>query len=204
MTATMSDDLDEELRGSPNAAETAERLWEDPALDGYRIEAIGGRVGVAPPPDGDHVVALTQLMRLLDRYGLPEHHLEAVQGIGLALPRRSGEFALPDLSVVTEDFRSEKLPRGLYPPKVFRVVVEITSANWQDDLRIKPELYAAAEVPVYVIGDRHHDEVRVLSRPEDGEYRNVSTYKATETVTLPGAFPAEIPVDLLMQRWSSA
>lgn len=53
---------------------------------------------------------------------------------------------------------------------------------------------------MYLIGDREHGLARVLWRPEGGTYRSEATYKPGETLTLPGMFAAEIPVDLLLQR----
>ncbi|GAB2667775.1 Uma2 family endonuclease [Saccharopolyspora gloriosae] len=185
---------------TPTARETAERLWRNPELDGFRIEAISGRVVVTPPPDGGHAVALTRLMRILDRASVEEDQFEVLQNIGVALPDGPGDYALPDLSVVDEDFRDHRKPGGQYPADVFHLVVEITSSNWEDDLRIKPEAYARAGIPVYLIGDRRHREAKVLWRPEGGEYRSAATYASGETLKLPGDVAAEIPVDVLLQR----
>lgn len=185
--------------GRPTARETAERLWQEPALDGFRIEAMSGRVVVTPPPDGGHAVALTDLMDLLRDAGIRERSLRAVQNVGIALPEGPGDFALPDLSLVDDDFRDHRLPGSQYPPEVFHLVVEITSSNWQDDLRIKPEAYARAGVPVYLIGDREHGEAKVLWRPENGEYRSIAAYSRGDTLKLPGDGAVEIPVDVLLQ-----
>ncbi|WP_243793189.1 Uma2 family endonuclease [Saccharopolyspora gloriosae] len=208
MTATMPErsthdrhpEPSESSDKSPTARETAERLWRNSELDGFRIEAISGRVVVTPPPDGGHAVALTDLMDLLRDAGVKEHSFKVLQNIGVALPDGPGDYALPDLSVVDEDFREHRKPGGQYPAEVFHLVVEITSSNWEDDLRIKPEAYARAGIPVYLIGDRRHGEAKVLWRPENGEYRSVATYASGETLKLPGDVAAEIPVDVLLQR----
>ena len=190
-----------ERRGvTPDAVDTAERLWSDPSLEGYRIEALSGRVVLSPLRDGDHAVALTELMSRIARWGLAERNLEVVQNVGLALPSGPGEYAMPDLAVVDEDFRDHQLPRGTHAAKAFHLVVEITSSNWRDDLRVKPDAYASAGVPIYLIGDREHQEAKVLWRPEGGEYRSVATYLPGETLTLPGELPVEIDVDTLLQR----
>lgn len=78
-------------------------------------------------------------MRVLERFEPARYQFELVQGIGMALPEG---YALPDLPVVDEDFDAHKLPKCVYPPRVFEIVVEITSTNWQDDVRIKPDVYA--------------------------------------------------------------
>ena len=138
-------------------------------------------------------------MRILDRQVVEENQLEVIQNLGLALPEGPGDFALPDLAVVDEDFREHRLPGSQYPPELFHLVVEITSSNWQDDLRIKPEAYARAGVPVYLIGDREHGEAEVLWRPENGEYRSIAAYSRGDTLKLPGDVAVEIPVDVLLQ-----
>ena len=91
------------------------------------------------------------------------------------------------------------VPGSQYPPELFHLVVEITSSNWQDDLRIKPEAYARAGVPVYLIGDREHGEAKVLWRPENGESRSDAAYSRGDTLKLPGDGAVEIPVDVLLQ-----
>lgn len=198
MTMTLPD----RAHTSMSAVEMAEALWNDPRWRGFRIEAYGGRVVLNPPPDGGHALALSEIMQLaftkyVDR--LEQQSLKLVQGIGLALPSGDGEYVIPDLAIVDADFRKHQRPKNLYPGHVFRAVVEITSGNWIDDVEAKPGLYAEAGVPAYVIGDRMHGVVRVLSRPEEGEYLNVATCKPGETFILPGDLPAEIPVSLVLQ-----
>ena len=177
----------------------AEALWDDPRLDGFRIEAYAGRVVVSPPPDGGHAVALTGLMRFLFAHGTPGGPLEIVQGIGVALPTGDGEYAIPDLSLVDEDFRDHQGPKNLFPARVFHAVVEITEGNGTDDVEIKPRAYAEAGIPVYVIGDRKNGLVHVFSRPRDGLYQSEDDYRPGEDFVIPGEPAVKVPVDLLLQ-----
>jgi hypothetical protein len=87
-----------------------------------------------------------------------------------------------------------------YDPAVFRLVLEITSSNWRTGLHVKPEMYARTGIPIYVIGDRKHSEVVVLSEPRDGEYRTRSPYRKGETLVLPESIGAkmELEVDALL------
>lgn len=183
---------------TPETTELVESLWNHPELEGRRIEVMHGKFVIAPLLDADHVIALTELMDLFAHAGAREHGLRVVQGIRLSLAE--GEYAVPDLCVVDGDFRTRKLPDGTHSPGVFQLVVEITSSNWQDDLRIKPDVYATAGVPVYLVGDREHGEARLLWRPEAGEYRSVATYQPGEVCVPPGDFPVEIPVDALLRQ----
>jgi hypothetical protein len=49
-------------------------------------------------------------------------------------------------------------------------VLEVTVDNWSDDLCLKVDCYAQAGIPVYLIGDRKHDEVLLYTDPADGKY----------------------------------
>ncbi|WSK70292.1 Uma2 family endonuclease [Streptomyces sp. NBC_01276] len=57
---------------------------------------------------------------------------------------------------------------------MFRLIVEVTSSNWSDDLGSKVDCYAQADVPFYVIADRRHDEVVACREPRNGTYRHRS------------------------------
>lgn len=198
MTATLPD----RTHTSVNVGQIAEEMWHDPQLDGFRVEAYNGRVILTPPADGGHADALSAMMEVMFvDYGaiLKRQRIKIVQGVGLALPTGPGDYVIPDLSVLDADYRDHRQPKGLYPPRVFRAVVEITSGNWMDDVEAKPGVYAGAGIPAYVIGDRKHGQVHVLSRPDDGAYQTAESFKPGESFTLPGDLPAKIPVDSLLQ-----
>ncbi|MEU6063171.1 Uma2 family endonuclease [Streptomyces sp. NPDC047082] len=164
------------------------------ALPGHRVEILQGRLTVTPPPDGSHALSLTKLGRAFDRAGLVEAGYEYVQGVGLWLPTLPEDFAVPDFSVVDPDFRDAHVTRNYYAPNVFRMVVEVTSSNWSDDLGPKVECYAQAGLPVYLIADRKHDEVLLYTDPADGKYPDPTRYKRGQTVPVPE--PVGITLDL--------
>ncbi|QKW02218.1 Uma2 family endonuclease [Streptomyces sp. NA02536] len=170
------------------------------ALPGHRVEILQGRLTVTPPPDGSHALSLTKLGRAFDRAGLVEAGCEYVQGVGLWLPTLPGDFAIPDLSVVDEDFRDAHVTKNYYAPNVFRMVVEITSSDWSDDLGPKVECYAQAGIPAYLIVDRKHDEVLLYTAPADGKYPDPQRFKRGQDVTVPESVGvrAEIPADTLL------
>ncbi|MCT7352709.1 Uma2 family endonuclease [Streptomyces sp. 15-116A] len=155
------------------------------ALPGHRVEILQGRLTVTPPPDGSHRLALTKLGRAFDRAGIVETGREWVQGVGLWLPTLPADFAIPDFSVVDEDFRDAHVTKNCYAPNVFRMVVEITSSNWSDDLGPKVECYAQAGIPVYLIVDRKHDEVLLYTDPADGKYPDPQRFKRGQDVAVP-------------------
>ena len=170
------------------------------ALPGHRVEILQGRLTVTPPPDGSRALSLAKLGRAFDRAGIVEAGREYVQGIGLWLPTLPEDFAIPDFSVVDEDFRDAHVTENYYAPDVFRLVVEVTSSNWADDLGPKVECYAAAGIPVYVVADRKHDEALVYQDPVDGRYPAPARYKRGTTVPVPESVgvTVEFSVDTLL------
>ncbi|MGW7053762.1 Uma2 family endonuclease [Streptomyces sp. NPDC054887] len=170
------------------------------ALPGHRVEILQGRLIVTPLPDGSHALSLTKLGRAFDRAGVEEAGLEYVQGIGLWLPGLPDDYAIPDFSVVDEDFRDAQVRKNCYAPNVFRLVVEVTSSNWTDDLGTKVESYAEAGVPVYVVADRKHGEVLLYSDPADGKYPPPQRYGRGASVPVPASVGVtlELRVDTLL------
>ncbi|KAB1988623.1 Uma2 family endonuclease [Streptomyces triticiradicis] len=170
------------------------------ALPGHRVEILQGRLTVTPPPDGSHALSLTKLGRAFDRAGIVEAGLEYVQGVGLWLPTLPADFAIPDFSIVDEDFRDALVQKNCYAPNVFRLVVEVTSSNWSDDLGPKVECYAEAGVPVYVVVDRKHDEVLLYQDPVNGKYPAPERYERGQSVPVPVSIGVDLdlPVDTLL------
>ncbi|MFJ9703754.1 Uma2 family endonuclease [Streptomyces sp. NPDC101234] len=159
---------------------------------GHRVEIIGGKIVVAPPPDGPHAVALTDLMLPFCTAGLHGDESRVVQGIGLWLPTGTEDYAIPDLSLVDADFQDHYVENNCYEPACFRLVLEVTSNNWKHDLRDKVKAYASAKLPVYVIVDRKHQRLHVLTDPAGDDYENHRPYSPDEIVTLPASIGADV------------
>ena len=162
-------------------------------LPGHRVEILGGQLIATPSADGAHAKSLTNLTLALA--ALHGGETSVVQAVGVWLPTGGDEHAVPDLAVVDADFLEHEVKYSCYDPAVFRLVLEVTSTNWRNDLEQKPGAYARAGIPVYVIGDRQHGEVVVLTDPHDGEYRTRSTYKKGETFTLPETIGAKVELE---------
>ncbi|NEC91504.1 Uma2 family endonuclease [Streptomyces sp. SID12501] len=170
------------------------------ALPGHRVEILQGRLTVTPPPDGSHALSLTKLGRAFDLAGIVAAGHEYVQGVGLRLPALPEDFAIPDFSVVDEDFRDAHVTKNYYAPKVFRLVVEVTSSNWSDDLYVKVECYAQAGIPAYLVADRKHGEVLLYADPVDGKYPDPQRFKRGQSVLVPESVGVrvELSVDTLL------
>ncbi|MFE6690022.1 Uma2 family endonuclease [Streptomyces sp. NPDC057743] len=177
----------------PTLLDEAERLAE--RNPGYRIEILGGVITVTPPPDGPHGLSLTDLtFAFAPLHGGGSH---VIQGIGLWLPSGPYDFAVPDLAVVDADFRDHLIENNCYSPDVFRMALEVTSSNYNSDLKIKVAAYANAKIPVYVIVDRKHERLHVLQDPLANEYGQHRLYAPGEQATLPGSIgDAEVTLDV--------
>jgi Uma2 family endonuclease len=163
---------------------------------GYRVEIIGGQILVTPPPDGAHARALTKLMRPFVTAGLDGGETEVLQGVGLWLPEGREDYAIPDLAVVDADFEAHHVENNCYEPLPFRLVLEVTSSNYQTDLRTKVTAYASAKVPVYVIVDRKHNRLHVLTDPIASEYDKHQVHAPGQQVTLPDTIGAKVTLDV--------
>ncbi|MGP4114877.1 Uma2 family endonuclease [Streptomyces sp. 4N509B] len=168
--------------------------------DGHRVEVVGGRITVTRPADGDHAVALDALGDALKAAGAPREGLRVLQGLGLYLLPGEKGFAVPDLAVVDDAFRNRQLSYNCFAPDVFRLVAEVTCDDWRDDLGPKVTAYATVGVPVYVVADRRHGKVLVLSRPHEGGYQTTAEYLPGDTVEIPGPLPCKIAADELLQH----
>jgi Uma2 family endonuclease len=163
---------------------------------GYRVEIIGGHLLVTPSPDAPHARALTGLMIPFIAAGLHGDETEVLQNVGLWLPTDTEDYAIPDLVVVDADIDDHFVENNCYDPVCFRLVLEVTSSNWKNDLKTKVAAYAEAKVPVYVVVDRKHQRLHVLTDPTGNTYENHRPYAPGETVTLPDSIGAEVTLDV--------
>ncbi|MFG2298868.1 Uma2 family endonuclease [Streptomyces sp. NPDC048603] len=186
-------------------AEAADRLSKE--LPGHKVEILQGRLIVTPPADGRHARTLTRLTVAFHKAGAEEAGLEFLQAIGLWLGAGGDDYAIPDFSLVEADFLDHKVRKNSFHADVFRMVLEVTSSNWADDVSVKVECYARAGVPVYVVADRRHDEVLVYTEPRigSGTYHRRKTYKRGESVPLPDSIGVSIalPADQLLDSEES-
>ncbi|GGK44487.1 Uma2 family endonuclease [Streptomyces flaveus] len=163
---------------------------------GYRVEIIGGHLLVTPSPDAPHAFVLTDLMVPFLAAGLHGEETKVGQNVGLWLPTGAEDYAIPDLVVVESDIEDHLVENNAYDPVCFRLVLEVTSGNWRDDLKTKVAAYAEAKVPVYVVVDRKHQRLHVLTEPAGSAYNSHRVHAPGETVTLPATIGAEVALDV--------
>lgn len=172
---------------------TANRLTG--RLPGHRVEIVGGVITVAPRPDGPHANALTTLMIPFLAAGLHGDEAKVLQAVGLWLPGGPEDYAIPDLAIVDADLDEHLVENNCYDPACFRLVLEVTSGNYQADLRNKVAAYAGAKIPVYVIVDRKHGRVHVLTEPLAAGYDRHEVYAPGQEAPLPASIGAEVVLD---------
>ncbi|MBD3011104.1 MULTISPECIES: Uma2 family endonuclease [unclassified Streptomyces] len=163
---------------------------------GYRVEIIGGVITVAPPSDFPHSRVLTKLMKPFLAAGLDGEETEIGQGVGVWLPTGPEDYAIPDLVVVDADIDDHVIEHNCYDPVAFRLVLEVTSSNYNNDLRNKVVAYAEAKIPVYVIVNRKHGRVHVLTDPAAGGYDTHRVHAPGEQITLPDSIGAKVTLDV--------
>jgi Uma2 family endonuclease len=80
------------------------------------------------------------------------------------------------------------------------MTVEVTSTKPANDRSGKPEGYAAAGIPVYLLIDRERDELVVYSQPERGRYRQrFTTSGLGEELRLPDPVGVVLPTGELKE-----
>lgn len=79
-------------------------------------------------------------------------------------------------------------------------MLEVTACNWSDDLGLKVECYARADIPAYLIADRKHDEVLLYTDPTGGKYPDPVRFKRGQTVPVPESVGVtlDLSVDTLL------
>ncbi|MEV4337875.1 Uma2 family endonuclease [Streptomyces sp. NPDC049590] len=163
---------------------------------GYRVEIIGGHLLVTPSPDAPHAFVLTDLMVPFLAAGLHSHESKVAQNVAIKLPTGAEDYCIPDLVVVDADIDDHHMENNAYDPVCFRLVLEVTSTNWRDDLKTKVGAYAEAKVPVHVVVDRKHQRLHVLTDPDGSEYTSHRVHAPGESVTLPDSVGAEVVLDV--------
>ncbi|MER5931613.1 Uma2 family endonuclease [Streptomyces sp. NPDC002054] len=184
----------EQPLGDRSLLDEANRLME--RNPGYRVEIIGGVIVVTPPADMAHSRGIKSIDRPFVTAGLDEGETEVHQGIGLWLPAGPSDYAIPDLCIVDADCDEYLIENNCYDPSIFRLVLEVTSSNYQNDLRSKVVAYGNAKIPVYVIVDRKHNRLHLLTDPVADGYDTHRVHAPGELVTLPESIGAKVTLDV--------
>ncbi|GAB2863534.1 Uma2 family endonuclease [Streptomyces deserti] len=161
------------------------------APETVRLEFINGKVVVKPVPDGNHseIVAWLQRQCMQHRPDLWLHGERGLKTERYRKGRARADGVLLPAGALKGHGEWSETSRAL-------MAVEVTS--WDSDAaqrdRVeKPDGYAAAGVPVYLLIDREDGTVTVFTDPEDGRYRQQVNRPFGDTVQLPD--PVNITLD---------
>ncbi|WP_039933530.1 Uma2 family endonuclease [Streptomyces viridochromogenes] len=170
--------------------------WLTECTPGARFEIIDGLLLVTPIPDGPHAKVLTDVTLACLNAGLDSDDPTVAQKIAVWLPTGPEDYAIPDLSVVDADISSRMVENNCYEPSCFRMVLEVTAENPHLDLHVKVAAYAAAGIPVYVIVDRTHQRLHILTAPVRDGYTIHHVHVPGEIVALPDSLGAKVTLDV--------
>jgi Uma2 family endonuclease len=149
-----------------------------------------------PSPDIAHTRVLKKVTRAFEAAGLDEDGTEVHRSIGVWLPADPEDYAIPDLCIVEADVDDHFVENNCYDPVAFRLVLEVASSNWPSDLGTKVTAYAQAKIPVYVVVDRKHQRLHILTDPAGDEYASHRVHAPSELVTLPDSLGAKVTLDV--------
>jgi len=153
------------------------------APENVRLEFINGKVQVKPVPDGTHG---TIVMWLLKRCMQQRPDLELYMEQGLKVEAYRNGRARPDGALVPEE---HFLGQGEWAdPAGVLMTVEVTSRDHDTDRRDrieKPDGYASAGIPIYLLIDRDECTVTVHFEPKDGSYRSRTSRPFGAVMELP-------------------
>ncbi len=174
---------------TPSTADRPQMLVEEfeelarHAPESARLEFLNGKIGVKPMPDGNHGEIVAWLLKRCMQYR-PELFLYPEQGLKVEAYRKGR--AKPDGALAPEEYFVGK---GEWAePDGVLMVVEVTSHDRDADKRDrveKPDGYAAAGIPMYLLVDRDLTSVIVYSDPEGGVYRSVTSRAFGAVIELP-------------------
>lgn len=171
-------------------AEEFEEL-ERHAPETVRLEFVNGKVVVKPMPDGNHSEIYMWLLERCMQLR-PDLRLHPERGLKTEAYRK-GRARADGVLVPKGSLRG----KGEWSEATgVLMAVEITS--WDSDTarrdRVeKPDGYAAAGIPVYLLIDRDDCSVVVFNQPEDGRYRHEEKLPFGASVELPD--PVNITLD---------
>ncbi|RLU83987.1 hypothetical protein CTZ27_27870 [Streptomyces griseocarneus] len=167
-----------------------------------RPEYFEGMAIVPPQPDNHHNDAAGELYHQLRSAGFRNAGI----GNGFRLGKK-GEptraLAIPDFYVMRRrptdmDEAYRKAHKGWYSIDLIHLIGEVTSSNHETDTGPKYRSYAAAEVPVYVLVNRHDGKVYAYSDPApDTEDPGKSHYRTKATTELGGKLQLPDPYPVL-------
>jgi Uma2 family endonuclease len=164
----------------PSGDSTLADLEAMPANDGQRYELVNGHILSSPWPS--HYGGVSFRLGPILAHAVPPAHA-SYRLCRLDLP--DGQRTVPDLMVAPHTSVGDQ---GVHTPVL--LVVEVKNGLSPDDLALKRDAYAAADVPAYWVIDPEATQATCL-RLEDGRY---TTYAEGAVVEVD--WPLAVTVDV--------
>ncbi|MEO3978621.1 Uma2 family endonuclease [Streptomyces sp. CAU 1734] len=155
-----------------------EWLEKLPIPEGYKVEIVGGNVFMSPQRQTHWEIIFDIATQLLGRY--PRNRIAS--DVRIDFPGRLNGFAC-DIAAFADE--AERGDNGRWDHGDIEFVAEVISRSTAaGDYGKKKEVYAAAEVPVYLIIDPYTGQWHLHTQPKDGEYRGELTLEFGDPVDL--------------------
>jgi Uma2 family endonuclease len=178
----------------PWTIEDIEALPDNGSHDRYEI-LFPGVLSVSPAPATAHQRVSRNLANLLDT--AVGEDFEVLEAVNVEIP--GGRLCQPDVVVVDAAFADTNPIR--LPPRMVLAVVEIVSpGSHSQDRIIKPQLYAAAGIPVYWRFELEKGPQLVVSELRRGQYAQVAVAVAGERTVVERPFRVEVDPAALARR----
>lgn len=186
---------------------SSENFYSLPVSTVGRYELLDGHLSACAMTKGRHEGAVTVCIDRFNRWkrrkikdqikaGQNPRSTEDVEMNYNCVPHpivyvSSGNEIRPDLAIGIPEFGERACFPKERPPKL---VMEVTSSNWRNDLDVKPAMYAAAKIPHYVIVHRRRIDSReassegepvVMVGTRKGSGYSFEDYGRGETISLP-------------------
>ncbi|MGY1499756.1 Uma2 family endonuclease [Streptomyces sp. QTS52] len=161
------------------------------APETVRLEFINGKVMVKPMADGNHREIIAWLQRMCMQHR-PDLWLHAESGLKTERYRK-GRARADGVLVPVGGLKGQGEWSEADGALMAVEVTSYDSDTHQRDRVEKPDGYAAAGIPVYLLIDRDDGSVVVFNQPENGRYRHEEKLPFGATVEL--SDPVNISLD---------
>ncbi|MGW2513429.1 Uma2 family endonuclease [Streptomyces scopuliridis] len=144
-------------------------LEEMPVPEGIKVEIVGGNIFMSPQRQVHWEITLDIIEQLRTTY--PRKRLAS--DVRIDFPGYLNGFCA-DVAALSDESVKDAKGRWRYQDVEFigEVISKRTAAN---DYGLKKAIYAAAEVPVYLIADPYTGRCHIYTEPKEGEYTDERT-----------------------------
>jgi Uma2 family endonuclease len=167
--------------------ESLSRILADAAeRGGYKVEWYSGKIVMQASASAFHNLIISETTRQF-----PANTWWALPDMGVGTP---GDHRGPQPDIVIIPAGSLREDENPVRKELVATVIEVASKTTRsEDYGDKPGIYAAMNIPVYVIIDRSQETIKVLSQPEQGAYSVETVSPIGKPFTIPE--PVSMTVD---------